>query len=54
MNRRANIIVGAVFAAVWLFSAVDAVQSAYWDGALATLSAAVASALIVWYAWKSK
>ncbi|WP_240664313.1 DUF6326 family protein [Methanosarcina sp. MSH10X1] len=54
MNRRVNIIVGAIFAVIWLVGVVDAVQSAYWGGALMTLSAVVASALIVWYAWKSK
>ena len=54
MNRRANIIVGAVFAALWFVGAVSAAKSAYWGGALMTLSAAVASALIVWYAWRSK
>jgi hypothetical protein len=52
MNRWANIIVGAVFAALWSFGAVGAVLSAYWGGALMTLSAVVASALIVWYAWR--
>jgi hypothetical protein len=54
MDRRVNIIVGAIFAVLWLVSVVDAAQSAYWGGALMTLSAVVASALIVWYAWKSK
>ena len=54
IDRRVNIIVGAIFAVLWLVSVVDAAQSAYWGGALMTLSAAVASALIVRYAWKSK
>lgn len=54
MNRRANIIMGAVFASLWFFGAVSAAKSAYWGGALMTLSAVVASALIVWYAWRSK
>jgi branched-subunit amino acid transport protein len=54
MNRWVNIIVGAVFAALWFTGIVDAAQSAYWGGALMTLSAVVTSALIVWYAWKSK
>lgn len=54
MNRRVNIIVGAIFAVIWLVGVVDAVRSAYWGGALMTLSAVVASALIIWYAWKSK
>jgi hypothetical protein len=54
MNRWANIIVGAVFAALWSAGVVDAVQSAYWGGALMTFSAVVASALIVWYAWRKR
>jgi len=54
INRRVNIIVGAIFAVIWLVGVVDAVQSAYWGGALMTFSAVAASALIVWYAWKSK
>jgi hypothetical protein len=54
MNRWVNIIVGAVFAALWFIGVVDATLSAYWGGALMTLSAIVASALIVWYAWNSK
>jgi hypothetical protein len=54
MNRWVNIIVGAVFAALWFTGVVNAALSAYWGGALMTLSAIVASALIVWYAWKSK
>ena len=54
MNRWVNILVGAVFAVLWFTGAVDAALSAYWGGALMTLSAVVASALIVWYAWKSK
>ena len=52
--RRINIIVGTIFAVIWLVGVVDAVQSAYWGGALMTFSAVVASVLIVWYAWKSK
>ena len=52
ISRWVNIIVGVVFAVLWLIGVVDAVQSAYWGGALMTLSAVVASALIVWYAWK--
>jgi hypothetical protein len=53
-NRWVNIIVGAVFAVLWLAGVVDAAQSAYWGEALMTLSAVVASVLIVWYSWKSK
>lgn len=52
LNCWLNIIVGAVFAVLWFTSVIEAAQSAYWGGALMTLSAAVASALIVWYAWK--
>jgi hypothetical protein len=54
MNRWLNIIVGSVFAVFWFVGVVDAAQSAYWGGALMTLSAIVASVLIVWYSWKSK
>jgi hypothetical protein len=54
MDRRVNIIVGAVFAAIWFIGVVDAALSAYWGGALMTLSAVVASSLVVWYAWNSK
>lgn len=54
MNRRLNIIVGAVFAAIWFVGVVDSALSAYWGEALMTLSAVMASALIVWHAWKSK
>ena len=53
INRLVNIIVDTVFAALWFVGVVDAAQSAYWGGALMTLSAVVASALIVWFAWKS-
>lgn len=54
INRWLNIIVGAVFSVLWFVGVVDAAQTAYWGGALMTLSTVVASALIVWYAWKSK
>ena len=54
MNRLVNIIVGAVFAALWFVGVVSAALSAYWGEALMTLSAAAASTLIVWCAWKSK
>lgn len=54
LNRWVNIIVGVVFAILWLVGVVDAAQTAYWGGALMTLSAVVASALIVRYSWKSK
>jgi hypothetical protein len=54
VNRWVNIIVGAAFAIFWFFGVIAAARSAYWGGALMTLSAVVASALIVRYAWKSK
>ena len=54
MNRWVNIIVGAVFAALWFTGVVDAARSAYWGEALMTFSAVVASSLVVWYAWNSK
>lgn len=53
-NRWANIVVGAIFAALWSVGAVDAALSAYWGGVLMTFSAVAASALIVRYAWNSK
>ncbi len=54
LSRWVNIIMGVVFAVLWFVGVVGAAQSAYWGGALMTLSAVVASALVVWYAWKSK
>ncbi|HIH95603.1 TPA: hypothetical protein HA338_16890 [Methanosarcina acetivorans] len=54
LNHWLNIIVGAVFAILWFISVIEATQSAYWGGALMTFSAVVASALIVWYAWKHR
>jgi hypothetical protein len=54
LNRWLNIIVGIVFAVLWFISVIEATRSAYWGGALLTLSAVVASALIVWYAWKHR
>ncbi len=54
LNRWLNIIVGTVFAVLWFISVIEATRSAYWGGALMTLSAVVASALIVWYAWKHR
>ncbi len=54
LNRQLNIIVGAAFSVLWFVSVIEAIQSAYWGGALMTLSAAVASSLVVWYAWKHR
>ena len=53
MNRRVNIIVGPVFAIIWFVGAVEAALSSYFGEALMTLSAVVASVLIVRYAWKN-
>ncbi|HWR25990.1 MAG TPA: DUF6326 family protein [Methanosarcina sp.] len=54
MNRWVNIIISAVFFVIWFIGVVSAVSSAYWGGALMTLSAVIASALIFREAWKSK
>jgi hypothetical protein len=53
-NRWANIIVGAVFAVLWCPDLVEAAAKLSAWATLMTLSAVVALALIVWYAWKSK
>jgi len=52
INRWANIIVGAIFAA--LFIGVIATVAKLSGETLMTLSTVVALTLIVWYAWKSK
>lgn len=52
INRWANIIVGAVFAA--LFIGVIASVAKLSGETLMTFSTVVALSLIVWYAWKSK
>jgi hypothetical protein len=57
INRWANIIVGIVFTALGLISVIAylAIPSAYSAYAiLVWLSITVVTALIVWYAWKSK
>lgn len=54
-NRWANVIVGAVYVVLWIVALVGLLQQhpvAY--SILITLSKLMASALIVWYAWKSK
>jgi hypothetical protein len=54
-NRWANIIVGAVYTFLWIFALITTAEQhpvAY--SMLITLSKLVASAVIVWYAWKSK
>ena len=48
-NRWINIIVGIVFTAFGLISIFDALTA---HGILMWVSAAVATALIVWFAWK--
>jgi len=50
INRWANIIVGIVYTALNLISMIGASA----QGILMWASAAVATVLIVWYAWKSK
>ena len=52
INRWANIIVGAVFAALFIY--VIATVAKLSGETLMTLSTVVALTLIVWYAWKSK
>jgi Sec-independent protein secretion pathway component TatC len=52
INRWANIIMGAIFAA--LFIGVLMTVAKLSGETLMTLSTVVALALIVWYAWKSK
>jgi Sec-independent protein secretion pathway component TatC len=52
INRWANIIAGAVFAA--LFIGVLMTVAKLSGETLMTLSTIVALALIIWYAWKSK
>jgi hypothetical protein len=54
LNRWVNIVISAVFFVIWFIGVVSAVLSAYWGGALMTLSAIIASALIFLEAWKSK
>jgi hypothetical protein len=49
INRWANIIVGIVYTALNLISLIDALTA---HGILMWVSGAVATALIVWYAWK--
>jgi len=54
INRWANIIGGAVFAALWCIDVIEAVAKPSAWATLITLSTVVALALIVWYAWKWK
>jgi hypothetical protein len=55
VNRWTNVIVGAVYAFLWIIALITTVEQhpvAY--SMLITLSKLVASAVIVWYAWKSE
>jgi len=54
INRWANIIVGAVFTVIGLVELGDAVAKLSAYASLMWLSIVVVTALIVWYAWKSK
>jgi len=54
INRWVNIIVGIVFVVIPLVTLSEAVAKSSAWAILNTLSGVVASALIVWYAWKSK
>jgi hypothetical protein len=54
INRWANIIVGAVFAASWCVDLPGAVAKLSAWATLVLLSTIAALVLIVWYAWKSK
>jgi len=53
-NRWANIIIGAVFVVLELFALCDAVAKLSAWATLMMLAKVVVTALIVWYAWKSK
>jgi hypothetical protein len=53
-NRWANVVLGAIFAVLWLADLVEAVQSLSAYATLVRLAGVVALVLIVWYAWKSK
>jgi hypothetical protein len=54
INRWANVIVGAVYAVLWLIDVVEAVQKLSIWMTLINGSGFVALVLIVWYAWTSK
>ena len=51
INRWANIIVGIIYTALNIISLTESPSA---HGILMWVSAVVATALIVWYAWKSK
>ncbi len=54
LNRWANIIVGAVFTVIGLAALGDSVARLSAYQSLMWLSIVVVTALVVWYAWKSK
>jgi len=54
LNRWANIIVGGVFAVLELFPLGDAVVKLSGWATLIMLGKVAATALVVWFAWKSK
>ena len=53
-NRWTNIIVCLVWAAIGIFDVGDALNRGWLTVSLVSFSKTVASALIIWYAWKSK
>jgi len=52
VNRWANIILGAFFTAIYLGDLIAHLANPYAYAMLMGISAVVAQALIVWYAWK--
>jgi len=54
LNRWANIVVGAVFTVIGLAALSDSVARVSAYQSLMWLSIVVVTALVVWYAWKSK
>ena len=53
-NRWANIIVAIVWAALGIYDIGDGLKRGWLTVSLISFSKTVASALIIWYAWKSK
>ena len=53
VNRWANVILGAIFAILWLPEVALSIQQLYAAATLIKLAGVVALALVVWYAWKS-
>ena len=54
VNRRVNIILGLVFAGLYLSDLIAHLVNQYAHAILMGSAAVVAQALIVWYAWKWK